>query len=74
MLDLDTRIYVNHGPMGIALTLAQKHTDQARKKYVISSAKLKRENFGFGRKLFSELRNAEENASTYALKLIIFNK
>ena len=40
MPDLDTRIYVNHGPMGIALTLAQKHTDQARKKYVISSAKL----------------------------------
>ena len=31
MPDLDKRLYVNHGPMGIALTLAQKHTDQARK-------------------------------------------
>ena len=42
---LDTRLYVDHGPMGIPLTLAQKHTDKTRKKHVISSVKLTRGNF-----------------------------
>ena len=65
---LDTRLYVDHGPMGIALTLVQKHTDQARKKYVISSAELTRGifseimvfggNFCFKITMFLELRNA----------------
>ena len=40
---LDTWLYVDHGPMGIVLILAQKHTDQARKKYVILSAELTKE-------------------------------
>ena len=42
---LDTRLYVDHGPMGIPLTLAQKHMDKARKKDVISSVELTRGNF-----------------------------